>query len=85
MVLRNPLKSPLEKNETAVFLALNGEIIYGFWFWIIDSSAICDRVYTYNRPTLHLKFGRSEKYRYGKDPRFNNNLKKDLNTKFNTH
>ena len=60
-----------------VVLALNGEIIYGFWLWNDMSSFGCDRVYTYTYPKLDfkIKFGLPQNNTFGNDPRFDERLK----------
>lgn len=58
-----------------VILTLNGEIIYEFWFWNKSSSFSCDRVYTYPNLDFAIRFGLSNDFKYGNDPRFNERLK----------
>ncbi|MFV0531716.1 MAG: hypothetical protein ACK5MD_09825 [Flavobacteriales bacterium] len=65
-----------------VVLTLNGEIIYGFWFWNMLSSFGCDRVYTYPKWNFSIKFGLPKDFKYGNDPRFDERLKKYCNEKY---
>jgi len=58
-----------------MILTLNGEIIYGFWFWNVLSSFVCDRVYTYPRMDFKLEFGLPYESSYGEDPRYDDRLK----------
>ncbi|WP_196888535.1 hypothetical protein [Aureivirga sp. CE67] len=63
---------------TPVAMVLNGEIIYGFWFWGMASSAGCDRVYTfpkYRSNGFKIEFGLPENFTFGEDPRFDKRLK----------
>jgi len=71
------LKIPLQGLPMA--MVLNGELIYGFWFWNDVSSFGCDRVFTYPKLDFKLKFGHQKTY--GKDPRFDGNLEKYINEK----
>jgi len=58
-------------------LKLNGERIYGFWFWNVMSSYLCDRVYTYPKLGFKLEFGNPySDISYGEDPRYDGRLKK---------
>jgi hypothetical protein len=70
----NQLKIPLEGLPVAI--VLNGEIIYGFWFWNAFSSFGCDRVYTYPTLDFTIKFGIPSSNTFGSDPRFDERLKK---------
>lgn len=70
----NDLDIPLEGLPVA--LVLNGEIIYGFWFWNVISSFGCDRVYTYPTMDFSLQFGLPSDNTYGDDPRFDHRLNK---------
>ena len=58
-----------------VALTLNGEVIYGFWFWNFYSSIGCDRVYTYAKHDFKIEFGLPKSFTFGDDPRFDNRLK----------
>ena len=71
------LEIPLQGLPVA--MVLNGELIYGFWFWSEVSSFGCDRVYT--NPTLDfkIKFGLPQSNTFGDDPRFDKRLEKYLN------
>ena len=57
-----------------VAMVLNGEVIYGFWFWELHSSFGCDYVYTYPQLNFEIKFGLPESYRHGNDPRFDERI-----------
>jgi len=73
------LEIPL-KGLPVVFV-LNGEIIYGFWFWNMVSSFGCDRVFTYPKLDFKIKFGLPPDNAYGNDPRFDQRLKNYLTNK----
>lgn len=73
------LEIPLEWRPMAMML--NGEIVYGFWFWNIVSSFSCDRVYAYSNNGFQLKFGLPDSNTHGSDPRFDSKLKKYLDGK----
>ena len=64
-----------------VALTLDDQIIYGFWFWNAVSSFGCDRVYTYPKVDFKIQFGLPQNYYFGKDPRFNDQLKTYLESK----
>ena len=66
------LEIPLQGLPVA--MVLNGEIIYGFWFWNRFSSFGCDRVYTYPKTDFKLKFGLPNSSTFGADPRFDKRL-----------
>lgn len=60
------LEVPLE--GLPFVLKLNDKNIYAGWFWVVNSSFMCDRVWTYKNPkenTLNLKFGG---FKCGKNP-----------------
>lgn len=63
------LKIPLQ--GLAVAMVLNGEPIYGFWFWNAVSSFGCDRVCAYPKLDFKIEFGLPSNNTKGKDPRFN--------------
>ncbi|WP_035650596.1 hypothetical protein [Flavobacterium sp. ASV13] len=65
-----------------VVMVLNKKRIYGFWFWDNFSSFGCDRVYTYPQKDFKIKFGLPENNVFGKDPRFNELLKKYVLDKY---
>lgn len=73
------LEIPLQ--GLAVAMVLNGKPIYGFWFWNLFSSFGCDRVYAYPQKDFEIKFGLPSDNVFGKDPRFNSELKKYLEGK----
>ncbi|BDD03909.1 hypothetical protein [Aureibacter tunicatorum] len=73
------IEIPLEGLPVAMLL--NGEIIYGFWFWNIISSFGCDRVYSYPTLDFKIKFGLPESNTFGEDPRFDQRLEKYINKK----
>lgn len=75
----NNLNIPLQGLPVAMIL--NGEIIYGFWFWNEVSSFRCDRVYTYPTLDFKIKFGLPSSNTFGNDPRFNERLKNYINEK----
>ncbi len=69
----NGLDIPLKGMPVA--LTLNGEILYGFWFWNLCSSFGCDRVFTWPEWDFKIEFGLPSTYAVGEDPRFNEKLK----------
>ena len=73
------LEIPLQGLPVA--MVLNGEMIYGFWFWNEVSSFRCDRAYTYPRLDFKIKFGLPKSNTFGHDPRFDERLEKYLNEK----
>lgn len=60
------LKIPLQGLPVA--MVLNGEIIYGFWFWNEISSFGCDRVYTYPTLDFKVKCGLPKSFFFWKGP-----------------
>ena len=62
----------------AAAIVVDGQPVYGFWFWNIISSFGCDRVFTY--PTLDFKiaFGLPSDNTKGEDPRFDSKLREYL-------
>lgn len=73
------LKIPLKGLPVA--MVLNGEIVYGFWFWNIVSSFGCDRVYTYPTLDFKIRFGLPQSNTFGNDPRFDERLENYLTNK----
>ena len=73
------LKIPLD--GLAVAMILNGEVIYGFWLLNADSPFGCGGVYSEPKLAFKLKFGQSDDYHYGKDPRFDSRIEDYLETK----
>ena len=73
------LEIPLQGLPVA--MVLNGELIYGFWFWNVFSSFGCDRVYTYPTLDFKIEFGLPKSNTFGSDPRFDKRIKKYLNEK----
>jgi len=63
------IKIPLQGLPVA--MVLNGNPIYGFWFWNLRSSFGCDRVFTYPKLDFRIKFGLPATNTNGKDPRYN--------------
>ncbi|MEM9324697.1 MAG: hypothetical protein AAGA85_03540 [Bacteroidota bacterium] len=59
----------------AVAFVLNGEPIYGFWFWNSLSAYTCDRVCATPTKDFKITFGLPGVQPYGSDPRFNSKLK----------
>lgn len=60
----------------AFVLKINGNDVYGGWFWNKFSSHGCDRVWTWQNPrekSLNLKFGLVG-FKCGKDPRTDESL-----------
>lgn len=68
-------KLKIELTGMPVVMALNGKIVYGFWFWNKFSSFGCDRVYSYPQNDFKIKFGLPVNNTFGVDPRFNQELK----------
>ena len=73
------LEIPLQGLPVA--MVLNGEPIYGFWFWNYISSFGCDRVFTYPTHDFKIKFGLPNDNKYGQDPRFDNRIREYLKEK----
>ncbi len=63
----------------AVAFVLNGEPVYGFWFWNSLSAYTCDRVCTTPTKDFKITFGRPGVEPYGEDPRFDAGLKVYVN------
>ncbi|ANQ51689.1 hypothetical protein MY04_4351 [Flammeovirga sp. MY04] len=79
IILTEKAKQKLEDLEIPLVglpmaMVLDGEIIYGFWFWDKYSSFGCDRVYTYPNINFKIKFGLPPTNAFGEDPRFDERL-----------
>ena len=59
----------------AVAFVLNGEPVYGFWFWNSLSAFTCDRVCATPTKEFKITFGLPGVKPYGSDPRFDDTLK----------
>lgn len=64
-----------------VVLVINDEPIYGFWFWTLESSFTCDRVFTFPKIDFKLNFGLPSGYIFGADPRYDLRIENFLNSK----
>ncbi len=73
------LKIPLQGMPVA--MVLDGEIIYGFWFWNVFSSFGCDRVYTHPNFDFSIEFGLPDDNVFGEDPRYDKRLLNYLRNK----
>lgn len=72
----------IELSGLPVVMMLNGQRIYGFWFWDALSSFGCDRVYAYPKSDFKIGFGLPTNNTFGKDPRYNKSLAKYVLEKF---
>ena len=69
-------------------IVLNGKPIYSFMFFPIGSSVACDRPFTHlniDKKEFYIHFGVGKgknEFRYGEDPRFDENLKKYIDNRF---
>lgn len=70
------LKIPLQGLAAAI--VIDGEPIYGFWFWNEASSFGCDRVFTFPARDFVLEFGLPDRNKSGHDPRFDNRIEEVL-------
>jgi hypothetical protein len=61
----------------AAAIVVDGQPIYGFWFWNVFSSFGCDRVFTYPKLDFKIDFGLGVSTK-GQDPRFDSRIKECL-------
>ena len=66
----------------AVAFVLDGEPVYGFWFWNSLSSFTCDRVCATPTKDFKITFGRPGVEPFGDDPRFDAKLKSYVSQNF---